>query len=129
MKTVSSCHVTYAFRSESTLYICLNVKEFLAQNRQDIWSLSDCKGTRTHNHLVCKGTLNHLELFYLSNNWFRKLVSSLSIIFGDHLKVTSVPFSVANLNLSSCKFHSFRFTLLLLYWVLLCWYYIRVKSY
>ena len=28
--TVSSCHVTYAFQSESTLYICLNVKELLA---------------------------------------------------------------------------------------------------
>ena len=25
-----SCHVTYAFQSESTLYICLNVKELLA---------------------------------------------------------------------------------------------------
>ena len=26
----------------------------------DIWSLSDYNGTRTHNHLVCKRTLNHL---------------------------------------------------------------------
>ena len=30
------------FQSESTLYICLNVKELLAQNRRDICSLSDC---------------------------------------------------------------------------------------
>ena len=36
-----SYHVTCAFQSESTLYICLNVKECLARNRRDIWSLSD----------------------------------------------------------------------------------------
>ena len=34
--TVCSYHVTYAFQSESTLYICLNVKELLARNRHDI---------------------------------------------------------------------------------------------
>ena len=39
--TVCSCHVTYAFQSECTLYICLNVKELLARNRRDIWSLSE----------------------------------------------------------------------------------------
>ena len=58
--TVCSCHVTYAFQSESTLYSCLNVKELLARNRREIWSLSDCNGIRTHNHLICKRTLNHL---------------------------------------------------------------------
>ena len=58
--TVSSCHVTYAFQSESTLYICLNVKELLSRNRREIWTLSDCNWTRTHNHLVPKQTLNHL---------------------------------------------------------------------
>ena len=31
-----SCHVTYAFQNESTLYIWLNVKELVAQNRCDI---------------------------------------------------------------------------------------------
>ena len=36
------------------------VKELHARNRYDIWSLSDCNGTWTHNHLVCKRTLNHL---------------------------------------------------------------------
>ena len=35
-KTVCSCHVTYAFQSESTLYICLNVKELLARSRREI---------------------------------------------------------------------------------------------
>ena len=34
--TVCSYHVTYAFQSESTLYICLNVKEILDRNRRDI---------------------------------------------------------------------------------------------
>ena len=37
--TICYYHVTYAFQSESTLYSCLNVKEHLAQNRRDIWSL------------------------------------------------------------------------------------------
>ena len=58
--TVCSYHVTYAFQSEYTLYSCLIVKELLAPNRREIWSLSDCNGTRTHYHLVCKRTLNHL---------------------------------------------------------------------
>ena len=53
-------HVTYEFESESTLNSCLNVKELLAGSRRHIWRLSDCKGTRTHNHLVRKRTLNHL---------------------------------------------------------------------
>ena len=54
--TACSYHATYMFQSESTLYSCLNVKEPLAQNRHEIWSLSDCNGTQTHNHLVCKRT-------------------------------------------------------------------------
>ena len=58
--TICSYHVTYAFQSESTFYSCLNVKELLARNRHEIWSLSDCKWTLTHNHLVRKRTLNHL---------------------------------------------------------------------
>ena len=58
--TVCSCHVTYAFQSESTLYSCLNVKEFLARSWRQIWSLSECNWTRTQKHLVRKWTLNHL---------------------------------------------------------------------
>ena len=45
--TVCSCHVTYVFQSESTLYRCLNVKELLTRSRREIWSLSDCNCTRT----------------------------------------------------------------------------------
>ena len=58
--SVCSYHITYMFQSESTLHICQNVKELLAPNRRDIWSLCHCNGTRTHNHLVRKRTLNHL---------------------------------------------------------------------
>ena len=50
--TLYSYHVTYAFQSESTLYSCMNTKELLGRNKRDIRSLSDCNGTRTHNHLV-----------------------------------------------------------------------------
>ena len=56
-------HVTYAFQSESTLYNCVNIKELLARNRHDIWSLSDNNAIRINNHLVRKRTLNHLESF------------------------------------------------------------------
>ena len=67
--TVCSCHVTYAFQNESTLYICLNVKELLTRKCRNIWSLSDCNGIRTNNHLVCKPTLNHLVKLTKSLNW------------------------------------------------------------
>ena len=52
--------VTCMFQSESTHYSCRNVKELLAQKRCNIWVLSGSNGIRTHNHLVCKRTLNHL---------------------------------------------------------------------
>ena len=58
--TICHSHITYAFQSESTLYSCLNIKELLARNRRDIWSLSDTNGIRTHNHLVRKRTPNYL---------------------------------------------------------------------
>ena len=57
---VCSYHIAYAFQSESILYSCVNVKKLLARNRRKICSLSDCNGTWTHKHLVCKRTLNHL---------------------------------------------------------------------
>ena len=59
--TVCYYHVTYKFQNESTLYSWLNVKQLLAQNRRDSWSLSDSNEIRTHNHLVCRQTLNHLS--------------------------------------------------------------------
>ena len=44
--------------SESTLWGYLNVKE-LTWNKRNIWRWNDCNGTRTHNQLVRKQTLNH----------------------------------------------------------------------
>ena len=58
--TVCLCHVTYAFESDSILYSWINVKELIARSRREIWSVSNCNWTQTHNHLVRKGTLNHL---------------------------------------------------------------------
>ena len=71
--TVCSCHLTYAFQSETTLYSCLNVKELFAQSKCEIWSLSECNWTRNQNHLVCKQTLNHLAIWLsvcLGTKWF-----------------------------------------------------------
>ena len=59
--TIRSYHIMYGFKSECTLYSCLNVKESLAWYRLDIWSLNDCSGTGTLNRLVCKRTLKHLS--------------------------------------------------------------------
>ena len=53
-------HVMYAFHSESTLHICLNVRELLARNWRYFWSLSHCNETQTFSHLVRKRTRNHL---------------------------------------------------------------------
>ena len=83
---VWSYHVTYAFQSESALYNCLNVKELLAQNRREIWSLSDCN--RTHNHLVHKRTLIQLtKLVHLLTKWLwvRVPLQSLQHIYFDRL--------------------------------------------
>ena len=60
--TLCSCHVTYAFQSESTIYSCLDVKELLARSRCEIWSLSE-----TLNHLA--QTLNHLAKLVWPNGW------------------------------------------------------------
>ena len=80
---------TYAFQSESTLCSCMNVKELLARSRCEIWRWSDCNCTRTQNHLVLKGTLNHLaklgaeylfvryfEYLFVRSIWLYALVMS-----------------------------------------------------
>ena len=58
--TICLYHVTYAFQSESTLHIWLNVKRFFARKRHDIWCLSNWNGTQTHNHLGRRLTVNIL---------------------------------------------------------------------
>ena len=96
--TICSYHVTYAFQSESTLYICLNVKQILAQNRRNIWSLSDSNGTRSRNHLVCKRTLNHLpNRPSLQTKWFVYELSGYEFESRCyHLKISKVFFPSTN---------------------------------
>ena len=74
--TLSFLHVTYAFHSESTLYIRLNVQELLVQSTREIWRWGDCTCTRTQNHLVLKRTFNHLV----------KLAKSLSCVQSTYLQ-------------------------------------------
>ena len=59
-------HVTYVFQSESTLYSCMNVKEFLARNKRDICSLSDSNGIRIQNYIVSKRTFSHSSKLVLN---------------------------------------------------------------
>ena len=49
-----------SFRVKLHSIVALNVKEPFAQNRRNIWSLSGSSTVWTHNHLVCKQSLNHL---------------------------------------------------------------------
>ena len=58
--TVWSFHVTHTLQDDFTHYSCLNIKELFATNSFDIWILSDSSSMRTHKHLVCKQSLNHL---------------------------------------------------------------------
>ena len=67
------------FRVSPHFIVALNVKELLVRNRHEIWSLSNCNWTRTHNHLVHKRTLNHLA----------KLVKWLSCVVSTYLEGAS----------------------------------------
>ena len=60
-------------------FVFINVYIFV---QQKTWTLCDCNGTRTHNHLVRKRTLNHLVLVYkLSGCGFASRCSNLSFRF------------------------------------------------
>ena len=82
--TVCSCHVTYAFQSESILYSYLNVKELLARSRLEIWlRLRDCNWIRTQNHLIRKRTKASLAKWLSVRlrtkwSWFRVKMQPLS---------------------------------------------------
>ena len=89
--TLCYYHVTYFCQSESTHYSCLNVKELLARNRWDIWSLNDSNEIRTHNRLVRKRTLNHLA----------KLAKWLSCVVSTYL------YGASEYILLSCHVHIF----------------------
>ena len=81
--TVCSCHVTYTFQSESTLYSSLNVKKLLARSRREIWRLSDCNWTRTQNHLVLKRTVSLAKWLSVRLRtkwfWFQVQLESLNL--------------------------------------------------
>ena len=82
--TVCYYQVMYAFQSESTLHSYLNVKELLAGTSCDIWYLSVSNEIRTHNHLVCKRTLNHLAKWLsvrLRTKWLWVRIPLLSLNF------------------------------------------------
>ena len=53
-------YVTYAYQSESTLYICPNVNELISKSNRDICILSDTNGILMNNHLVYKQRINRL---------------------------------------------------------------------
>ena len=100
--TVRSYNVTCAFQSESTFSSCLNVKELLARNSHDIWSLSGCNGIRTYDHLSRKRTLNHLAKL---TNWLSPVASTylygvFDCMFLCHIRVSEW---VLTLWLSECQ--------------------------
>ena len=64
-----------SFRVNPRSTVCLNVKKLLARSRHLIWNLSDSNGIRTHSHLVCKRTLNHLAKLAKKNAILVKRVS------------------------------------------------------
>ena len=81
-------HTIFAWFSKNSL---LNVKELLPRNRRDIWSLSDCIETRTHNHLVRKRTLNHLPRLIKWLSWVKStyLFGAFDCIFlSCHVRVS-----------------------------------------
>ena len=100
-RTVCSCHVTYTFQSEFTLYRCLNVKELLGRSRHEIWRLSDCNWTRTQNHLVLKWTLSHLAILakWLSCVLSTYLYSAFDSTFGAFVwvQLQSLNFQISRL--------------------------------
>ena len=101
--SVCCYHVTYPIQSESILYTYLIVKERLARNRLDIWSLSDYNETRFHNHLVCKRTLSHLAKL---TKWLRWVVSTYlygafdCILLSCHLYISEW---IHSLHLGECQ--------------------------
>ena len=79
-----------SFRGNLYSIVCLNIKELLARSRRHIWSLGDSNGIRTHNHLVHKLTLNHLDKLAnlakwlsarLRTKWLRVRIQFLSLSF------------------------------------------------
>ena len=79
------CHIRVL--RESTLYYYLNIEELLRRNllARIIQNLSNCNGIRSHNHLVRKRTLGHLNdwvfVYGLSGCGFKSCFSHLNSTF------------------------------------------------
>ena len=79
------CHIRVL--RESTLYYYLNIEELLRRNLLAciIQNLSNCNGIRSHNHLVRKRTLGHLNdwvfVYGLSGCGFKSRFSHLNSTF------------------------------------------------
>ena len=74
---VCSYHVMYPFEIESTLYICLNVKELLAWNRQEIWMV---KSEIWWNLMVWILRVTIRKFYFFQVLWF--FFSSNSVLLG-----------------------------------------------
>ena len=82
----------HEFQSESTLYICLNVKGLLARNRHDIWSLSE-KASKSWG----LGTVNaNCESGLSNTNWCRGPAPEPRVRTKAGGQETQIPFNIAN---------------------------------
>ena len=114
--TVCSYHVTYASQSESTLYICLNVKELLARYLKFKWlqrdsnpqplpqplPLSNHYHFLTHNHFLMisipfcirKGNKKHYSFKTACRNtaFYPKSFTISRISWLEYLTVTNLPY-------------------------------------
>ena len=75
---VCSCHVTYTFQSEFTLYGCLNVKELLAQSRCKIWSCLWTKWLWVRVQLQSQKRLFHQSCFFLMSKSFHHWTNQIT---------------------------------------------------
>ena len=90
-----------SFRVNLHSIVSLNLKELFAWSRPHIWGLSASNKIQTHNHLVLKGTLNHLTK---RSKWLSCVVSTylygafVCMLFSCHIRVSDwmwVPVSFA----------------------------------
>ena len=88
--TVLYYHVTYEFQSESTLYSLPECQGTPCSKEAPYPSLSDSSVIRTHNHLVRKRTLDHLDHLFFGKFASIQCLSLLDYYFPYYLYCTSV---------------------------------------
>ena len=67
-------------------------QEFFAWIKCEIWSLSDCNWTQSHNHLVLKKTLNHLAKLASLAKWLSVCLQTNWLWIQVQLKLLSIIF-------------------------------------